>query len=237
MNSASELCIVFPVFNEGAYASKVVVDWFEEVHKKTKDFTMLCLDDGSSDDTSDILKGLKTEMGDRLEYLHHENRGHGQTCLEGYREACRRKIPYVLQIDSDGQCLPQHFPEFWDQRERFDVVCGFREQRQDGFDRKIISTILSMSLRIHGCHHPDANVPYRLMKTEKLEVLLSKIPANFHLANVALSLLLEKSGKSHHFIPIDFPVRNKPKAPIGARGLVFRAIQLHQQLLVLGDNR
>lgn len=230
MNEEVQLCIVFPVYNEGRHVSEVVANWFEEVSLHTDNFLMLCIDDGSTDETPEVLKKLQSELGGRMEYSRHENRGHGQTCLSGYREACRRKIPYVLQIDSDGQSSPNHFSEFWNGRHDSEVICGVREKRQDGFDRKIISGILAMSLRLHGSRHPDANVPYRLMKTENLEQVLVKIPGSFHLANVALSLLLESSGKSHRFIPIDFPPRNKPKAPVGIRELVFRSIQLHRQL-------
>jgi dolichol-phosphate mannosyltransferase len=234
MKSKIQLCVVIPIYNEGSHVSKVVVEWYQEVLRKTDDFLMLCLDDGSSDDTVEILKKLQLELGERFEYLHHENRGHGQTCIAGYQEACRRQIPYLLQIDSDGQCLPRHFSKFWDQRENFDVICGVRRGRQDGFDRKIISAVLSMSLRLRGSRHPDPNTPYRMMKTENLETLLNQIPSNFYLSNVALSLMLEQSRKSHCFVPIDFPMRNKPKPPMKLSTLIFRAVQLHLQMRGLG---
>lgn len=77
-----------------------------------QDFVMLVIDDGSADATLSILHELQSELGSRLECLSRANLGHGKTCLEGYRIALDRSIPFVLQIDSAGQSDPQHFKKF-----------------------------------------------------------------------------------------------------------------------------
>lgn len=95
--------IVIPVYNEQACIRKVVVEWFQEVETWTENFVVLVIDDGSVDGTLALLKRLQERLGDRLEIISRENKGHGQTCIEGYKLACEREIAYVMQIDSDGQ--------------------------------------------------------------------------------------------------------------------------------------
>src|SRR5437870_5786946 len=108
-----ELLVVLPVHNERASLRKVVLEWFEEIKGWTDKFTLLAINDGSTDDSGYILEQLQTQLGPRLEVLSQSNLGHGQTCLRGYRLACERGVPYVFQIDSDGQCDPQYFHRFW----------------------------------------------------------------------------------------------------------------------------
>jgi glycosyltransferase involved in cell wall biosynthesis len=226
-----DLAIILPVYNEQASVRKVVLEWFQEIENWTENFTFLCLNDGSTDDTLKILTRLRDQLGPRLEILTHTNRGHGQTCLAGYRLACERHIPHVLQIDSDGQCDPQYFFRFWRLREKFDVIYGVRTRRDDGWRRVLASLILkTVLLTIRHVHCSDANVPYRLIRTEKLLPLLEKIPSDFFLANVALAVLLKKSRWTHHHIPIRFRERYGGEPSVKLGKFSEKAVELVTQL-------
>jgi dolichol-phosphate mannosyltransferase len=91
------------------------------------DYGVLVLNDGSTDGTLDFIqKDSAGRAAGRVEVVTHANRGHGQTCLAGYRIACQLGIPWVFQIDSDGQCDPAYFPAVWAKRANYDVVYGHR---------------------------------------------------------------------------------------------------------------
>jgi len=115
-NNQAELLIVMPVYNEEASVRKVVLEWFTEIEQWTEKFTFLIIDDGSKDSTPSRLEGLAQRLGPRIEIIRQANQGHGQSCLNGYRLAVERNIPFVFQIDSDGQCDPQYFFRFWPYR-------------------------------------------------------------------------------------------------------------------------
>ena len=100
METPPELMIVMPVFNEEASVRKVVMEWFQEVVNWTEDFVFLAIDDGSTDRTPLVLARLREQLGPRLEILTQKNRGHGQTCLHGYRVALARQ---------GGVCPPNRF--------------------------------------------------------------------------------------------------------------------------------
>jgi len=115
--------------------------------------------------------------------------------VQGYQLACERGIPFVFQIDSDGQYDPQYFFKFWRNRSNFDVIYGKRTRREDGWRRVLAGLVLKLTLFLFGgVNCVDANVPYRLMRMDILKNTLPKIPASFFLANVALAVLLEKTS-------------------------------------------
>jgi len=229
-----EIMIVMPAYNEQASVRKVVNEWFEEVGNWTENFIFLAIDDGSKDGTLKILERLKLQLGDRLEIVSQTNSGHGQSCINGYEVAQSRGIPYVFQIDSDGQCDPQYFFKFWRLREKFDVIYGVRKQRDDGWRRVIASRILKiLLLATQRVHCADANVPYRFIRTEKLLPILKKIPPDFFLTNVALAVILKKSNWLHHHIPIRFRERYGGEPSVKLGKFYEKAVELFSQLSAL----
>jgi dolichol-phosphate mannosyltransferase len=204
-----ELIVVMPVYNEQASVRKVVMEFFEEIENWTERFVFLALDDGSTDNTPAVLDRLRAQLGPRFEVVRHANRGHGQTCLAGYRAAAGRGVPLILQIDSDGQCDPQYFFRFWRLRDRADVVYGSRTRRDDGIRRVMASLVLRLFLLVaFRVNCIDANVPYRLMKTEKISLLLGRIGPEFNLANIGLAVALRRTeGIGQARVPIHFRER------------------------------
>lgn len=231
-STSPELMLVMPVYNERASVRKVAIEWFQEVENWTENFVFLAINDGSKDGTMGILERLREQLGPRFEIVSRENRGHGQSCLEGYRQVIERGVPWVFQIDSDGQCDPQYFFKFWRDREKYDVIYGFRFRRDDGWRRVLASWVLRSVLLVStGQWCIDANVPYRLIKTSVLREKLSRIPTTFHLANVALAVLLKQDRSiSQGVVPIRFRERygGEPSVQIGKFG--SKAVELMRQL-------
>ena len=223
--------VVLPVFNEEASIERVIRDWFAVLDAQVRNFVLLAIDDGSRDRTPEILRRLSGELGPRMETTSRPNKGHGQTCLEGYRTAHERGIPFVFQIDSDGQCDPCHFGDLWSIRNNHDVVYGSRT-RHDGFRRIIASHILRFMLRLmFQVRCVDPNVPYRLMRTKTCGRWFDAIPGDFFLANVALAFLLRKDPAiRHEAVPIHFRERHggEPSVPISR--FAGKALELMQQL-------
>jgi dolichol-phosphate mannosyltransferase len=222
---SSELLIVMPVFNEEACIAAVVREWFHTAQDVVGNFTMLVIDDGSTDSTLRILRELEELLGPRMEILSRGNRGHGQSCMQGYRIALERGIPFILQIDSDGQSAAGHFVEFWNRRRDFDVIYG-RRSRDDGFRRVVASRVLRSALKwLAGADCVDANVPYRLMNSATCAEGILKVPEQLFLANVGLAVILRKSPVIRHGeIGIRFPPRlgGEPSVPFSkfaAKGL------------------
>ena len=209
----------------------MIPGWLAVLSGTVGDFVLLAIDDGSTDTTLEVLEAMQSSHPEKMEVRSRPNKGHGQTCMEGYRVAVERDIPFILQIDSDGQSAPCHFVKFWALRKNYDVIYGKRNRR-DGFQRVVASRILRTLLRVReGVDCVDANVPYRLMNTVACTREILAVPSFVSLANIALSVLLKRNqGIRHGAIPIDFPTRLGGEPSVPTSRFVVKAIELFDQL-------
>jgi len=228
----TDLAIVMPVYNEQASIRKVVSEWFYELENWTENFIFIVLNDGSRDGTLRLLERLLEEKGARLSIVNQENIGHGRSCIKGYQLAIDAGVEWILQIDSDGQCDPKYFFRFWNQRDRYDIIFGRRNRREDGARRILASMILKLFiLFLYRVNCIDANVPYRLMNAEKIKILLPKITNKVDLANIALSILLHKQKALRiGSVNITFRERYGGEPSVSFTKFASKALELKAQL-------
>lgn len=204
---SDKLYIVIPAYNEEMNIEEVAKEWHEVVQKIGTDSKLVIINDGSKDHTYEKLCALKEQLP-QLEPVTKPNGGHGATVLYGYRYALEHGADYIFQTDSDGQTLPSEFWPFWKQREQYSAIIGHRNHRQDGLSRVFVTKTLKFVLHvIFGLKITDANTPFRLIKHEVLKKYIEKIPKDFNLANVMLTVLLIKNKENVKFIPITFRPR------------------------------
>lgn len=202
-----KLCIVMPAYNEEAMITRVVEEWHEVVKKVGNESRLIVLNDGSKDGTIRELSNLKNKL-QFLEVIDKTNSGHGPTCLLGYKHAIGLNGDFIFQTDSDAQTTSKDFWKFWEKRNNYDFIFGFRNSRGDGLLRWLISKILRIVVYlIFGVFVKDPNVPFRLMRAKKLEPYLSLVPADFFLTNVLLSVLAVKGGEKIAWYDIEFKQR------------------------------
>lgn len=202
-----ELCLVVPCFNEIASLDLFISEWIAELSKYSIPYKILFVDGGSSDGTIEFIKSHPAWQ-QSLDLEVRPGLLHGPSCLEGYRVAIAMSAAWVLQLDSDGQCDPAYFKQFWDHKEKNSSVQGFRFNRGDGLLRLAISRALSFTVFcLSKVWIKDANVPYRLMHADVLSRLLPLIPPDFEMSQVMLSLLY-KRFHNIVWIPIKFRQRS-----------------------------
>ena len=226
-----------PVYNEQSNIGTVIDQWCAQLDACSVRYSIMVLDDGSTDGTASVLQSLQEKWGPKMELVRQKNSGHGPAILKGYRLAIERQIPWIFQIDSDGQCDPHYFPQFWAAREDRDFVAGCRIRREDGFGRVVISTVLrGVIFLVSGANCRDANVPFRLMRTAAIAPLVEKIPPTCFFTNVGLSVLALRAGLRLTLIPIVFRVRLGGQTTVPYRKMGKHAVNLYRNLKELLRN-
>lgn len=201
------LYLVIPAYNEEANIESVVSDWMPVVIKAGEDSRLVVIDDGSKDNTYDILQRLQSEYPQMLAVTK-KNSGHGPTCTYGYKYALEHGADYIFQTDSDGQTVADEFWDFWEQRDSYDMLIGWRNNRKDGFSRIVVTKVLKAVIRI--CFKvtvTDANTPFRLMKAGTLKRYISMISEDYNLPNVLISVIYAKKNLKVKYIPVTFKER------------------------------
>lgn len=227
--NALDLVLVVPVYNEEAAIVPVLQEWRAALKALDLGFGILVIDDGSTDTTPRKLDSLDWP---ELRVHRHSNRGHGQSCLVGYRLAHAWGAQRVFQIDSDGQCEPASFNAVWQARDSAPAIYGRRLTRGDGPARLLISSVLRWFLKAQtGTRLNDSNVPYRLYDAALAAEAANRVPTSFDLANIAMALLLEPQGYTE--VPIHFRDRQGGHPSVRWSGFAKKALRLRRDLRAL----
>lgn len=233
---SDKLYIVIPAYNEEANIKSVVDEWYPIVESRGADSRLVIIDDGSKDNTYSILKEC-AKSKPQLIALTKANSGHGATVLYGYRYALLNGADYIFQTDSDGQTLPSEFAPFWSSRDKYDIVIGYRNKREDGFSRIFVTRVLRLVVKLcFGVFVLDSNTPYRLMSASTLEENMSFVPSDFFLSNVALSAIYKKRNMKMHFIPITFRPRQGGVNSINIKRIFKIGMKSLKDFKVINDN-
>ncbi len=202
-----KLFIVIPAYNEQENIEDIVRKWYPNVLLGAEGSRLVVIDDGSKDATGEKLEGLKSEFP-LLDVQHKQNSGHGPSILFGYKYAIDKGADFIFQTDSDGQTEPGEFPEFWENRKKYEMIIGYRKERGDGLGRLVVTRVLRflIFLTFH-VYVKDANTPFRLMKASVLEKEIKYIPKDYFLTNVLISVIFTKREYRMKYLPITFRPR------------------------------
>lgn len=129
--SEPEVSVIVPVFNEAENILPLYSAIRSAVADLGRTWEIIFVDDGSTDPTYSRLKQLH-EQGESLRVVR-LRRNYGQTAaiVAGFDTACGE---IIVALDGDLQNDPKDIPRLLDKLdEGYDVVSGWRANRQDGF--------------------------------------------------------------------------------------------------------
>ncbi len=156
--SSLDVEVLLPVHNEAETIEATIREIFAEFSPKVQMRFIIC-EDGSKDNTKEVLRGLSGEIPMNL-ILSDERKGYSRTVRDGMEAL---EAPFLLCIDSDGQCDPKDFWQFWNARAEADVMMGWRVNRADTLLRRSLSRFfyLLYQAMYHTPVH-DPSCPYIL---------------------------------------------------------------------------
>lgn len=201
------LYVVMPAYNEEGNIKNVVAAWYPMLKGKSEESRLVVADSGSTDGTHAILSEMRKEYP-QLEILENTDRQHGPKLMALYDYAIKKRADYIFQTDSDGQTDPEEFQAFWEKRMEYDGIFGNRTIRGDGKSRAFVEKVVCLLVRLFfGVRVPDANAPFRLMKTETVKKYLYKLPSDYNIPNIMLTVYFVFYRERTDFFPISFMPR------------------------------
>lgn len=231
-----KLFLVMPAYNEEANIEKTIHQWHQVVVRIGSSSRLIVFDDGSKDGTLQIMQKIKDKYP-QFTPVSKKNSGHGATCIYAYLYSINEGAQFVFQTDSDGQTSPDEFWSFWEKRNEYDFIIGYRNNRQDGFFRKLVTKVLkSLVWFIFGTRVKDPNTPFRLMKAERVKLILNLIPHDFFLSNVMISTLAIKLKETVFWLPVSFKPRQGGKNSINLKRIIKIGIKAINDFYTLKKN-
>jgi len=156
------LSIVIPTYNEQESLVELVAS-LKDVLKSQKEWEVFFIDDGSTDDSIELLtKIVKSESKFKLIQFH-RNYGKSAALAEGFKIA---EGEYVITMDADLQDDPQEIPNLISKLEEgYDLVTGWKKDRKDPWTKRFPSKIANFFTRlITGVKVHDMNCGLKIYR-------------------------------------------------------------------------
>jgi len=159
-DAAPDISVVIPVYNERENLHDLVARVGEALTPTRWSFELICVDDGSRDDSRVILTQLAAEHPWLRPVALARNYGQSTALQAGFERARGR---YVVTLDGDLQNDPLDIPAMIERLEtdpEVDMISGWRHQRQDKalsrrlpsvLANRLISWATDVRLHDYGC--------------------------------------------------------------------------------------
>ena len=166
------ISVVLPVFNEKKSLFYVIDTWHQFFVNKNINHEFVVCEDGSTDGTKQLILEIKSKFP-ISDQSSKKRLGYGGGVTRGILAS---KYNYILCIDSDGQCMPDSFMEFYNCNENVDIIIGNRNPRKDPKLRIIYSKLLKIFHDfLFNSNISDPSCPYIFAKKQVYLELLPKL--------------------------------------------------------------
>ena len=201
--NAESLSVFFPAYNDAPSLPELISRTFETLEAYVTDYEVIVVNDGSYDNTGDVLAGLAARYGPRMRVVTHpENRGYGGALRTGFAAATKDLVFYT---DGDGQYDVRELPKLLElMGPDTGLVNGYKLERNDPLHRIWIGSVYNAFARfLFGIRIRDVDCDFRLMRRR----LLQEIQLTSTSGTICVELVrkLELSGRGvaetgvHHY--------------------------------------
>lgn len=169
--SAVELSVVVPLYNEHESLRPLVDQLLTALRPLGLGFEIVLVDDGSQDHTAAVLAKLGGEVPELVAVLLRRNYGQTAAMAAGFDASCG---DVIVTLDGDLQNDPADIPLLLARLdEGYDLVSGWRHQRQDAAISRLLPSLLANLLiaRVTGVRLHDYGCSLKAYRREVVEDL------------------------------------------------------------------
>ena len=217
------ISVIVPVYDEQDIVGDLLKSIREVMEAESLQYELILVDDGSKDDTFKIIKEEAERDGRIVGVRFRRNCGQTTAIKAGF-DVARGDI--CITMDGDLQHDPSAIPEFLAKvREGYDLVCSYRQHRNDAFLRRFPSRIANgIARKVSGVAVKDFGSTYRAYRT----AVVKDMPIY---------------GEMHRFIPVfvnmvtdricEIPIQLQPRPHGVSKYGLGRTFRVFSDLLVL----
>jgi glycosyltransferase involved in cell wall biosynthesis len=155
---SEKISIVIPIFNEVDSLSELINRTANILQENYLDYEIICVDDGSEDGSTDLLRKLARSRTDLKAVILRRNYGQTPAMSAGFNYA---QGQIIVTLDGDLQNDPNDIPRLLSKlNEGYDLVSGWRKNRQDDRVTRLIPSqianwtigkVTGVKLHDYGC--------------------------------------------------------------------------------------
>ncbi len=211
-----EISVVVPVYNEAENLPILVTALLEVLKGLAKTFEVIFVDDGSSDGSTGVLRGMAARYPSIRILRFKANRGLSAALIAGMKEA---RGDILVTLDSDLQNDPADIPKLLRELDRYDMATGWRQKREDPWLKRISSKIgNAVRNRLSGENIQDSACTLRAFKRECIQEIWV-----FNGMHRFLSTLVKMKGYRIIEVPVAHHPRKFGKSKYNIRNRMVRS--------------
>ncbi|HET8549226.1 MAG TPA: glycosyltransferase family 2 protein, partial [Bryobacteraceae bacterium] len=143
---AHSISVFFPALNDAPSLPRLISRTIDVLERCASEYEVIVVNDGSSDDTADVLTRLVHQHGPLLRVITHErNLGYGAALRSGFAAATKE---WVFYTDGDGQYDPAELELLLKAADgQTALVNGYKRERHDPLHRIAIGWLYNKFAR------------------------------------------------------------------------------------------
>ena len=185
------LSLVMPAHNEQENIGIVVQQALEVLPRFADKFEIIIVNDGSRDGTARIVDELAAAHPQVRPVHHKVNRGYGGALVSGFGATTG---DYVMFMDSDRQFDLNDLALLSPFVGHFDIVAGFRRERNDPLHRRVNAEVFNTVVRaLYGVHMRDIDCAFKIFRGDLLRSIT--LTSSGALINTEMQARLRRKGR------------------------------------------
>ena len=158
IKTAPQVSVIVPIYNEVESLEALVDSIAQTLIPTQRPYEVICVDDGSKDGSTALLKKLAQSRKDLSAVILRRNYGQTAAMAAGFHQA---QGQFIISLDADLQNDPTDIPQLLAKLEEgYDLVSGWRKHRQDAALTRLLPSKIAnwligkvTNVRIHdyGC--------------------------------------------------------------------------------------
>ena len=216
-----ELSVFFPCYNEEKNIKNTTDKTIPVLKKIAKKWELILVNDGSKDNTAQVLEEIKVQEPDHIKIItHNPNQGYGGALQSGLYNS---KYQWIAFTDSDGQFDFTEITKFIEKQQQTnaDIVIGYYLARQVSkltiFTSKIWEAIVYLLFRLHVT---DIDCGFKLIRKKVIDTIPRLEAQRGAFISSEFLIKAKKAG----FKIVEIPVHHYPRLEGKATGRNFKVI-------------